>query len=143
MYMLTVQSLFTTSIFAIILMPLLLVYFLAIFYILERYSDLGEQKPLYHWKDRVARDAAIMAVAIDIAESIRSFAPTDPQLLEIELDFDLILPAILLIFHLTGLIVSTLFHRKDSLLYTYFQLYLAFILLVTNAITVKGLIGML
>ena len=140
-----------TMIILLIMLPLLALYVLLALRIFERRKQRDEdqyktklQKPIID-----IRDAALITIGLDFAE----FSRLVPRINEIsEIKHELALVLILVVVHLIALFSSALSRPSVSIEDSYIkslafnklmQLYLAAILLTTNAVTINKLLGLL
>ncbi len=135
----------------ILLLPLLALYVLMALRIVERKYLRGEDDYEERWKKPIIdiRDAALVTIGLDFSEIARLL----PFIRDVGgIKHEMALVIVLLLFHLSALFLSALSKRIVSSEESYtksmafnklMRMYIAAILLLTNAVTINMLVGML
>lgn len=143
------------SLVVIVGLPIILAYLLMALRIFERRFNREESE-----KDWGSigfnliniRDAALVTLALDLSELLNTYTSASVGEISSSQPQDFLLLTILLLFHLTVLFTGMSYKKREISEVNYlrsrafnrlFQLYLALIILMTNAVTIKGLMGAL
>lgn len=145
------------SVILIMGLPIILAYLLVIIRVFER--RFVHLEHFEHREHRISffsytlidvRDAALVTLALDFAEIIKAFSPPNLINLSENIHRDFLLIFVLIIFHMSTLFMGLTFRRrelsetsylKSSTFNRMLQLYLALVILLTNAVTIKGIMG--
>lgn len=136
-------------------LPIILAYLLVIIRIVERRfvgykHEEGRLPLLFSYTLIDIRDAALVTLALDFAEIIRAYSQSNLINVSENIHRDFLIISVLIVFHMTTLFMGLTFRKREMSESSYLkssafnrmlQLYLAITILVTNAVTIKGIMG--
>jgi hypothetical protein len=138
--------------YAIVLLPITLIYFLAIARFLEKRLSARREKKFFIYDLISVRDAALVTFTLDISEIVKLVDGIGANFSIAGTKFELAFIGVLLVLHFSILVVSRTistrpvphFIEDQSSSYRgLISVYLATLLILTNAISLRQLVGIL